>query len=257
MGEFTYLSEPWFRRVDRLIHGRCNCEQTDLHFRIRYLVDDDEKTSHEMEFCGQRLVVWELAGNDACHAEISRTRIVDMGDLLARALPNSTSRETTFRLLPSNCQFDIFGIGTCWQRDIPDVDPVLTIAWSIHVLDSPFGEVAHEYWLAGTRLIAKVAQQQSPQVAISMPYIEFIDWLHLGQLGLGQYLLSGNVSGQIERISALSGIVSDVEQQHPLSKILENDCAEFLKRYQQIRKSSLFMSDMDQVDDFTAQSFGE
>jgi hypothetical protein len=74
---------------------------------------------------------------------------------------------------------------------------------------------------------------------------------------LGQYLLSGNVSGQIERISALSGIVSDVEQQHPLSKILENDCAEFLKRYKQIRKSSLFMSDMDQVDDFTAQSFGE
>jgi len=249
---YPYLDHGWFAAVRRVI-GEPERPSGLPSIRVQFEIDDVlGPSAHSMEFDRRGIVSWRRGRFEEMPADlvVRRSAELDRGDLLARVASDIEGSTYSAPSIPFPAT-DVFGMPAELRREVVWVPAGLRIGFVLSSSDTPQGAADGHYEVRGSVVVRRDPLVPSELVMISAPYAAVIPWLHLGGYELGPLLMAGQVTGAIERISALSGVVSELGELPTRSEGAEQRLSDMLLRYHALRSAPNVIEAFDAIDAFT------
>ncbi|HEV7722716.1 MAG TPA: hypothetical protein VGO60_15595 [Iamia sp.] len=239
------LSAPWWRAVESTVaDGRGGPHDAD--FVVHEVGDGGE--SH-MAWDGPVLRAWRPGPPDvAPHLVLARPAVVMIDDLLARAAPERTLRESTARLPGGPHDLDLIGLPAIGWWPWAGAETPWRLTWRLTCGDTPFGPAEIDLDIGfpfGWRHRAGAADR--PDVAFELSHADVLRWTG-GSTFLGAVLDLHAVTGDLTMLSAIDGVVGGQAEQ---MGVPHTGDLGVLARYGALRRTAAFAETADRVDSFT------
>ena len=248
-----YLSEPWFDWIRPLMD---NPVMGAPDFTVVYICDGGKssETKHTQSFGPAGLIGWRVGSEPNPNLVVSRSKQIDMGDLLGRLSPSLVTSSTVLWQRSSlEVPRDVVGIGADHQRVVEGAQLIRDISIDLVVPDSPFGALTIGIRVSGCTVIRRdCLADDAAEVVVHTTFERAVQWLHDEDVLLGELIVEGwRVVGQLHHLSAIEGVVS-APSKSPADRVADAQFGEDILRYAALRQSRSFMSLMDETEAATS-----